>query len=99
MRRLLILACSDTKKGGEQWMPARDRYDGPLWQTLRAVDSSERHAQVGFVSARYGFREARDRIEAYNSRFTRESAAAMIRGGLNARWPVEKRKALRYANS
>ncbi len=34
--RLLILACSATKAEGEG-LVARDRYQGPLWQTLRAV--------------------------------------------------------------
>ena len=36
-RRLLVLSCSMTKRVGPTWMPARDRYDGPLWRTLRHV--------------------------------------------------------------
>jgi hypothetical protein len=28
--RLLILACSATKRNGPKYMPAIDRYDGPL---------------------------------------------------------------------
>src|SRR3546814_7213550 len=33
--RLLILACSATKRQDDGYMPAIDRYDGPLWQTVR----------------------------------------------------------------
>jgi hypothetical protein len=35
--RLLIVACSATKATGEG-LVARDRYQGPLWQTLRKDD-------------------------------------------------------------
>jgi hypothetical protein len=34
--RLLILKCSARKRGGEDHIPAIERYDGPLWQVLRA---------------------------------------------------------------
>ena len=37
-RRLLVLACSATKRPDAGYIPARERYDGPLWRTLRAVD-------------------------------------------------------------
>ncbi len=30
-RRLLILACSATKRHAPDSIPARDRYDGSLW--------------------------------------------------------------------
>lgn len=67
-RRLLILSCSMTKRDGPQYMLARDRYDGPLWRTLRHVDPDERKARVAFLSAEYGFREARwTNIEKYES--------------------------------
>lgn len=89
-RRLLILSCSMTKRDGPQYMPARDRYDGPLWRTLRHVDPDEQKARVAFVSAEYGFREARTTIENYDRRMTPEIAAAMKAGGLGARWPPPK---------
>lgn len=38
-RRLLILACSATKRDDPTYMPAIERYDGPLWRTLRAADT------------------------------------------------------------
>lgn len=89
-RRLLILSCSMTKRDGPQYMPARDRYDGPLWRTLRHVDPDEQKARVAFVSAEYGFREARTTIENYDRRMTPEVAAAMKVGGLGRRWPLPK---------
>ncbi len=36
--RPLILACAATKRSNPGYMPAIERYNGPLWQTLRAVD-------------------------------------------------------------
>ncbi len=89
-RRLLILSCSMTKRDGAQYMPARDRYDGPLWRTLRRVDPDGQKARVAFLSAEYGFREARTTIENYDRRMTPEIAAAMKAGGLGTRWPPPK---------
>ena len=89
-RRLLILFCSMTKRGGPQYMPARDRYDGPLWRTLRHVDPDEQKARVAFLSAVYGFREARTTIENYDRRMTPEIAVAMKVGGLGTRWPAPR---------
>jgi hypothetical protein len=89
-RRLLILSCSLTKRDGPQFMPARDRYDGPLWRTLRRVDPFEQKARVAFLSAEYGFREARTTIENSDRRMTPEIAAVMKAGGLGARWPQPK---------
>ncbi|MXN48642.1 hypothetical protein GR138_25885 [Shinella kummerowiae] len=89
-RRLLILSCSMTKRGGPQYMPARDRYDGPLWRTLRRVDPDERKARVAFVSAEYGFRESTTTIKNYDRRMTPEIAAAVKAGGLGTRWPAPR---------
>ena len=46
--RLLILACSATKAAGEG-LAARDRYQGPLWQTLRTADPDGSKAFVYFL--------------------------------------------------
>lgn len=51
-RRLVILACSATKRPDPGYIPARERYDGPLWRTLRAVDPDGRRAEAAFLSAR-----------------------------------------------
>ena len=68
-------------------MPGRDRYDGPLWRTLRHVDRDGSKAKVAFLSARYGFRTADTPIELYDARLTPDLAARMIAGGTTTRWP------------
>lgn len=92
-RRLLILACSATKRAATGRVAARELYDGPLWRTLRTVDPEQRLARVGFVSARFGFRDADDPIETYDARMNREIADAMIAGGMGTRWPRPPRGA------
>lgn len=47
-RRLLVLACSATKRTDSGHMPVRVRYDGPFWRMLRAVDPDGRRAKVAF---------------------------------------------------
>ena len=85
--RLLILPCSATKRHDPGWIPAWERYDGPLWQTWRTVDPERRLARVGFLSARYGFRTADSPIEDYDARLTPDLADRMIAGGMTTRWP------------
>lgn len=85
--RLLILACSATKRRDPGWMPAWERYDGPLWQTWRSADPQRRLARVGFLSARYGFGTGDRPIEDYDVRLTPELAERMIAGGMTMRWP------------
>jgi hypothetical protein len=86
-RRLLILACSATKRHDPAPLPARDRYDGPLWRTLRAADPRGRRARVAFLSARYGFRDAQTPIEDYDARLSEDLARRMIAGGMTTRRP------------
>lgn len=85
--RLLILSCSATKRHDPGWMPGWERYDGPLWQTWRAIDPDRRLARVGFLSARYGFRTGDSPIEDYDARLTSDLAERMIAGGMTTRWP------------
>ncbi|WFS69529.1 hypothetical protein CFBP4996_26415 (plasmid) [Agrobacterium leguminum] len=85
--RLLILACSATKKVEPAYMPAIYRYDGPLWQTLRVTDPRGSMARVAFLSAHYGFRDSAVPIENYNARLTDDLAKRMIAGGMGTRWP------------
>lgn len=86
-RRLVILGCSSTKRPGPEWMPAIDRYNGPLWQTLRSTDPKGSLAKTAFLSARYGFGDATAPIQDYNLRLTQDLASRMIAGGVNTRWP------------
>lgn len=85
--RLLILACSATKRGGSRYMPAIERYDGPLWRTLRSIDPHGEKAKVAFLSAHLGFRAADTPIEMYDARMTVQITAAMLAGDLGTRWP------------
>lgn len=85
--RLLILACSATKRRDAGWIDAIDRYDGPLWQTVRAVRPDRIRIKVAVLSARYGFLDSRSPIEDYDARLTPDLAQRMIAGGMNTRWP------------
>lgn len=88
--RLLILACSATKRNGPEYMPAIERYDGPLWRTLRSVDPTGEKAKVAFLSAHLGLRAADTPIEMYDARMTPQMAADMMTGDLGTRWPRQK---------
>lgn len=91
-RRLLVLACSATKRQDIGYMPARSRYDGPLWGSLRSVDPNGVCARVAFLSAHYGFRDAETPIALYNARLTQDLAERMIAGGMTTRWPRPRRR-------
>ena len=82
MARLLVLACSATKRSDPDPIPALARYDGPLWRTLRAADPEGRTAKVAFLSAHYGFRDAAAPIADYDARLTQDLAERMIAGGV-----------------
>ena len=84
--RLLILACSDTKAAGEG-LAAKDRYNGPLWQTLRTVDPHGDLASVMFLSARYGLCRSTKILPEYNQRLTLGSAEIMKERGLCGWYP------------
>ena len=77
--RLLILACSATKATGEG-LTARDRYQGPLWQTLRAADPDGSRAFVCFLSARFGLGDVRDVLPHYDRVLTDADADRMVEG-------------------
>lgn len=65
--KLIIMACSETKRTEEREMPALERYDGPMWRTLRAqlirqpaAAAALRNGDLAIwaLSARYGFVDA-----------------------------------------
>ncbi|MCF1475067.1 hypothetical protein FS763_24495 [Agrobacterium vitis] len=89
-RRLLVLACSATKNDGPRYLRAVERYNGPLWQTLRATDPKGELAKTAFLSAHLGFRAANTPIPSYNVPMTPQIAAAMKAGNLGTRWPQQK---------
>jgi hypothetical protein len=91
VNRLLIMSCSQTKTTDPSTRVAgRDRYDGPLWRTLRATDPECRLAKVAFLSALEGFRDAMWPVDQYDKRMTPEIAERMIAGGIGESWPKFK---------
>lgn len=70
--RLLILACSATKRPDNALLPALHRYDGPAWRTLRAyLDRAGAHAddlEVYALSAEFGLFPAIQPIPNYDRR-------------------------------
>jgi len=86
--RLIVLACSESKSSELGRIPAYQRYDGPLWRTLRAADPEGCKATVMFLSARFGLGSACDcNIQHYDARLTVQLADRMIAGGVTATWP------------
>ncbi|MBP8241798.1 hypothetical protein CAF53_22975 [Sphingobium sp. LB126] len=82
MTALIVMACSSTKRPGEEAMPAIDRYDGPMWRTLRAALAElgeDCRPEIWFLSARYGFHPADMRIADYEQRMTPSRAAELLR--------------------
>ncbi len=84
--RLLILACSAAKAEGDG-LAARDRYQGPLWQTLRAADPDGVRAFVCFLLAKFGLGDARDVLPYYDRVLTDADAERMASGGTWACYP------------
>lgn len=67
--RLLILKCSSRKRGPTEPIPALERYDGPLWQVLRAYLRQQglwsADLDIYGLSAEYGLIPARQPIPLY----------------------------------
>src|SRR3546814_6561825 len=82
MTALIVMACSSTKRPGADAVPALDRYDGPMWRTLRAAlteVAKDCRPAVWFLSARYGFHPADMPIMDYEQRMTTGRAAELLR--------------------
>lgn len=86
--KLIIMSCSATKRATPGLMPAIDRYDGPLWRTLRArlaeLPDAEAAVTAGtlrilLLSAEHGFIAATDEIADYENRMTVDRSAEIIR--------------------
>lgn len=86
-RRAIFLSCSATKQLNPESMPAIERYDGPLWRTLRAASPAAHGVKVFALSALHGLIEAETEIRHYNVRLTPERAERFIAGGISTRWP------------
>jgi hypothetical protein len=80
MTALICMACSQVKRPDQAAMPAIERYDGPLWQTLRMAlrDLPERPA-IWVLSARFGFFPASTNILNYEQFLTPSLAEKIAR--------------------
>jgi hypothetical protein len=67
--RLLILKCSSRKRDGDAPLPAIERYDGPLWQVLRAHlrHQQEPALHIFGLSAEYGLIPSHTPIPLYDA--------------------------------
>lgn len=79
---LIALACSSTKRGDPGELPAIERYDGPMWRTLRAALAElpeSARPEVWFLSARYGFHPATLPIVNYDGVLSEARARDLLR--------------------
>lgn len=81
MHRLLIVACSATKKPTAGAIPALERYDGVAYRVIRRwqQDHGAQADQLAILilSARYGLIRADTCIPTYNDRMTTAQATAL----------------------
>ena len=86
--RLLIMSCSATKRDDAGELEALQRYDGPMWRTLRArldelpaavraFDEGVGELEILVLSARFGFINARSPIADYDQAMTPARAAEL----------------------
>ena len=77
-RRLLIVGCSAVKRTSGGFLPALDRYDGPVYRVMRTF-LRDHHwpddVSVGVLSAEYGLFGIFKNIEHYDKRMDRTTAA------------------------
>jgi len=83
--RLLILACSATKR--DLIGPARAVYNGPLYQTLRTVDPDGEMVDLAVISAKYGLIDGNQIITPYNAVIDDAARDRMIAAGPDELYP------------
>lgn len=80
-RRLLVIACTATKRSDQGLLPASERYDGPSFRLLRRwrrehPDTAAR-LDIFILSAAFGFITADQLIPDYNQRLTPAAVAEL----------------------
>ena len=86
MTPLVVMPCSATKRPDDGLLPALERYDGPMWRTLRAALPAAAAVDVWFLSARFGFHPATLPIPDYEQRMTKARAAELLAIPTSNRW-------------
>lgn len=84
MSRLLIMSCSATKSSHALPLPAIDRYTGPIWQTLKAMDPGLNLAHLTVLSAEHGWIDGRQLITNYNRKMDNLRGRELIVSGITA---------------
>lgn len=81
--KMIVMSCSATKRSDEADLRAIDRYDGPMWKTLRARLAELPRAQAALesgelsivvLSAQFGFMNWADMIPNYERLMTKARA-------------------------
>jgi hypothetical protein len=77
--RILILACTLTKRHDPGKLAAIERYDGPTFRVLRNARTAGKleHITVCVLSARYGLLKADEPIEDYDQRLDHDRATVL----------------------
>lgn len=79
--RLLILACSQTKRADPGLLPAIERYDGPVFRVVRKYKrenpSCEQSLLIQILSAKYGLLNIDQPIPSYDYKMTTKHAESL----------------------
>jgi len=74
---LLIISCSKTKINDKNKLPAIDRYDGPIYRSIRKMmytDNIPKNMDIKIVSAKFGLIDKSTPIGYYDQKMTKRSA-------------------------
>ena len=93
--RLLVLACSATKRRIRRLLPAVDRYDGPAFRTLRKYwregGKSPHPKDVYILSAKFGLIRGTKKIPCYDQVMDKNRAAHLsLRAGKRLKSTIER---------
>lgn len=87
MIALICLACSATKLHRLGEMPLIDRYDGPMWKTLRAALADVANKpRIMVLSARFGFIDATVSTSDYDMVLTPARAKRLLEGPMGEKY-------------
>ena len=86
--KLIVMSCCGKKRSEDAQLAAIDRYDGPMWQTLRAklaalpyarAAISMRELQIMVLSAKFGLVSAHITMPDYDVRLAQRRAQELLR--------------------
>lgn len=98
--KLIVMACCGTKRSDEGLMPLIDRYDGPMWRTLRARLAElpaaaeavkSRELLIMVLSAKWGFIPAEAPMPNYDERMTERRARELLQTDPELKYQLPQR--------